>query len=424
MKKISKLVVSLVFFFLFIGFTKAGSLSISGTTSATVGSAVRVTVNIKNLAGRFRVTSSDSSVLAGGAEDFWESSQTVTFTAKKAGTATITVVPVDAADMDSGNAFSTSRSMRVTVKNSGSGNNNSGSNDNTIDINKKYSDNNFLASLSVEGYNLDPKFNKDTLQYKIELDSNIEKIKIDAKAEDDNASIKGLGEIQVAEGNNEIKITVVAENGNEKVYIINAVVEDKNPIIVKIGKKKYTVVKNLKLLKMPTNYKETTVKINDAEIPAFSSDITGYLLVGLKDSKGNINLFVYNSSNGKYFKYQETSFDGVRIQYLKPSSKKIINGFKKYIEKINNEKVNIYKKNKKDNFSLIYGMNVDTGDISWYSYDKKENTLQRYNYKELRKYEETNNKYLIVLSVLSISLLMLILFIMILMIKIRNVKRN
>lgn len=420
MKRLFK---SLLLFIALVSFTsvvKAGSLSISAPSSVSVGSGVKVKINISNLFGRFRVTSSDNSVLAGSAEEWWESSQTVVFTAKKAGTATITVTPVTVSD-ESANEFTSSRSVTINV--SGKGRNTSNdSDDKTVDINKEYSSNNNLSSLSVEGYSLEPEFDKDKTEYKLKLDSDVKSITVKARAEDENANVKGTGEINVTEGTNNIKITVTAENGNEKVYTIVAEVEDKHPIIVKIGKKKYTVVKNIDDLKAPDNYTKTTVKINDNEVPAFTNEITGYILVGLKDSKGNISLYIYNPSTGKFSKYYELSFDGVRIQYLKP--KKIPIGYKKYQIKINDQKVNVYKKNKKDSYALIYGMNLNNGDISWYSYDIKENTLQRYNIKELDKLSVLNNKYLITIVILSISSLILISFMLILMLKIRNHKRS
>lgn len=420
MKKISQIIVLIITFIAFTSFVKAGSLSISASSSASVNSAVRVKININNLAGRFKVTSSDNSVLAGSAEDFWESSQTVIFTAKKAGKATITVTPVDVADYDSGNSYKSSRSVTITVSNK-SGSSSNSSNDKTVDINKEYSSNNNLASLKVEGYSLEPSFNKNKTEYKLSLDSDVKSINIKANTEDENASVKGIGEVSVTEGTNNIKITVTAENGNEKVYTIVAEVEDKNPIVVKIGKKKYTVVKNIDDLKAPDNYTKTKVKIDDNEVPALTNEITGYILVGLKDSKGNISLYIYNPSTGKFSKYRELSFDEVRIQYL--NAKKIPKGYRKYQIKINDQKVNVYKKNKHDDYALIYGMNLNNGDINWYSYDIKENTLQRYNIKDLDKLSLLNNKYLITIVILSLSSLMLLFFMLILMLKIRNHKR-
>ena len=413
MKKLLKLFIFVIAFVFSVNVVKAGSLSLSANTTAKVGSAVSVRVNISGLAGKFRVTSSDSSVLSGSAEDFWESSQTVTFSAKKEGKATITVTPIDAADYDTGDSFTQSRSITITVGSNGT--------KESIDINKTYSANNNLKYLDVVGYDLEPVFNKDTLEYKLKLESSVTSINVKASAEDSEATIKGVGEIAVSEGINTIEITVVAENGNEKTYKIIAEVEDSNPIIVKIGKKKYTVVKNKDLLNAPDNYSETTVEINKIEVPALTNEITKYILVGLKDSKGNIKLYIYNPANGKYTLYRELGFDAVNIQYIDTNKK--LTGYKKYQIKLNGEKVKVYKKHKKDEYALIYGMNLSDGKKGWYSIDLKQNTIQRYNDSDINALSVLNNKYLITIIILTISSLMLMLFMLMLMIKIRKFKR-
>ncbi len=403
-----------VFTYIFgLNIVKAGTLSVSANTSVKVGQAVSVKINISGLAGRFRVTSSDNSILSGSAEDFWESSQTVTFSAKKTGKATITVTPVDVADFDSGESYTGSRSVTITVLESGT--------KESIDINKTYSSNNNLKSLSISGQELDPVFDKDTLEYKVSLDSSITSINIKAVSEDDDATIKGDGEVAVSLGTNTILITVVAENGNEKVYKIIAEVEDANPINVKIGKKKYTVLKNKDLLNAPDNYSETTVLIDGVEVPALTNEVTGYILVGLKDNKGNIKLYIYNPSNGKYTLYKELGFDAIKIQYIKNNKK--LTGYKKYQVRVNDEKIEVLKKHKKDDYALIYGMNLNDGKKGWYSIDLKQNTIQRYNDREISALAVLNNKYLITIIILTISSLMLMLFMLILMIKIRKFKR-
>ena len=91
---------------------------------------------------------------------------------------------------------------------------------------------------------------------------------------------------------------------------------------------------------------------------------------------------------------------------------------------IDNKKVSIYKKNKKSNYALIYGMNINNGDIGWYKYDIKDNTLQRFSDEEVSALSVLNNKYLITIIILSVSNLMLMLFILILMIKIRKENKD
>ena len=218
MNKILSKLFFIIIFFSFAITAKAGSLSINANKSVVMGNSIKVSVNISDLAGRFKVTSSDQSVLAGGAEDWYEDSFTVTFSAKKVGSATITVTAVDVADMDTEEAFTGSRSVTINVTGQ--------STKQEIDINKKYSSDNYLKELSIDEYELSPTFNKDTLEYTVSLDYDVEKINVIGKANDTKANVKGLGEIKVNEGSNNIEIVVTAENGNERVYKINAVVED------------------------------------------------------------------------------------------------------------------------------------------------------------------------------------------------------
>ena len=132
MKRILKVFIFVFSFIALMANVEAGSFGISANTkSVTVGNTVKVTVNISNLAGKFQIYSSDNNVLSGGAEDWYEGSTTLYFTAKNAGTATITVLAKDVADYDTGEEVNSSRSVTVKVTNASSGGNNgSGANGN------------------------------------------------------------------------------------------------------------------------------------------------------------------------------------------------------------------------------------------------------------------------------------------------------
>ena len=77
-----------------------------------------------------------------------------------------------------------------------------------------------LESLIVEGYALEPKFNKDTYKYELNVGKEVETIKINAKPTYEFAKIRGIGEFALATGKNTYYITVTAENGNELKYEI------------------------------------------------------------------------------------------------------------------------------------------------------------------------------------------------------------
>ena len=81
------------------------------------------------------------------------------------------------------------------------------------------SSNNFLSSLKIEGYKLEPDFDKQVINYTI----NVEKgktIYIEAIPEDERAKVSGAGSIEIKEDGSSINIVVKAENGVERTYFI------------------------------------------------------------------------------------------------------------------------------------------------------------------------------------------------------------
>ena len=236
-KKTFKALIIIVACFFFQLRVSAGDVSIvTNNRNPSVGSNVVVTVKAPNVAGNFSVTSSNQSVLSGGSSNSWiEGSVTYTFVAKAAGTATITVKPIDAADYD-GNVFSAVKSVTITV----------GNKTTTSSTKKDLSSDNTLSSLSIDGVNLEPAFNKNTTSYNVNLEAGVTKINVKATPNDKSAKVTGIGEIEVSEGNNNIEVVVTAENGSTKTYTITANVKEYDPINVKVENSKYTVVRNIK----------------------------------------------------------------------------------------------------------------------------------------------------------------------------------
>jgi len=82
------------------------------------------------------------------------------------------------------------------------------------------SSNNYLSKLSVEGYELTPVFDKQIIEYSINEQVTANTIKIDATADDERAAISGIGEVNLQTGENNLRVTVKAENGVERTYFI------------------------------------------------------------------------------------------------------------------------------------------------------------------------------------------------------------
>ena len=85
------------------------------------------------------------------------------------------------------------------------------------------SDNNDLASLTIEGITLEPSFSKDVTEYTVQLAEEVTELTIDAQAESGEAEVEIDGNKDLQDGENTITITVTAEDGTTKEYTIKAI---------------------------------------------------------------------------------------------------------------------------------------------------------------------------------------------------------
>lgn len=102
-----------------------------------------------------------------------------------------------------------------------------------------------LQTLEIEGASISPKFKKNIYSYNVTIDKNTKKLNILAKPENEKSKIEIVGNSNLKEGENIIKIIVTAEDGTTtRTYKINAYTslndiqvqeEDKKPAIVVLG---------------------------------------------------------------------------------------------------------------------------------------------------------------------------------------------
>jgi len=379
----------------------AASLGISASsTTVTTGGSVNITVKANGLAGRFSITSSNSNVLSGGENSKWleNESYTYKFTAKSVGTATVTIKAINAADSSSSASFNGSKSITIKVVKP-----------------REKSTNNNLKSLSVSGYEITPSFNKNTLEYTVNLESSVETITINATKEDGYANVSGAGDKSLVEGDNNFEIVVTSETGNKKVYKLNAIVKDNNPIEKIVDNKKYTVIKRESSLTPPNDqYTKTQVNINNISIPGFINEKSQITLIGLKDENGIIYLFKYNKDNDSLKKYEQLTSKNITVIFEETDEK--IEKYEKKEINIDDKSYTVYQNDDKD-YALIYGTNLETNEKGWFSYNLKDKTIQTYsldNYNKLiNDFKSKIDEYKIVIIVLSCLSLLLLLIILI-----------
>ena len=410
-------------------FAASGKINVSGTSTVVVGNNVTVTVTLSSstLIGswemslnydknylQLRSATSESNgirMAASTATGVKSKSYTFTFKTLKKGSTSVSVggyLAYAYADLSEISLSSNSKKINIITQ---------------AELEASYSKNNNLASLGVEGFTLTPEFNANTLEYSVTVPEDTKNVNITGTVQDKKASITGVGVHDVNQGNNKFLVTVKAENGSEKTYTINVDVKDENPIEVTVGDKKYTVVKIKENLPIASLYNEYSIKINEFDIPAYKNDYTGLVLVGLKDTDGNISLFIYDDENNSYKEYNELKSSQITIYPLKPEEN--IEGYKKGNVKIQDIDVEGFYLNEDSDFFVIYGVNVETGDKGFYMYDKKMQTLIKYNDELSSLLSEKIKLYTyIIIGFISLSVVMLIIIIVLVCKKGKKKKRG
>ena len=140
---------------------------------------------------------------------------------------------------------------------------------------KEEKSNKNLQSLNIEGYSLNPYFNKNTLNYKVIIPKDITSLEIEAEPEVEGAIVKISGNKSITKSDSNVTIRVTAIDGTSKVYTIT-------------------------VLKMPeVELKLESLKIDEINLePSFDSDTFYYTssLIDTELTKVNVNA-VANDEN-------------------------------------------------------------------------------------------------------------------------------
>lgn len=81
--------------------------------------------------------------------------------------------------------------------------------------------NNFLDSLTVEGFALTPTFDRYTMEYAVEVTKETTEITITATPNSEDVAVTGTGTIQLHTGENLLPVTVTATSGQTRTYTIS-----------------------------------------------------------------------------------------------------------------------------------------------------------------------------------------------------------
>lgn len=418
MKKIYLFIIGVLLAFLpmSVGASNA-SITVSASDTVMVGNTVTVTVKMSSSSkigswqadltyDKSYLQLTSSSAEAGGtamanvvANGTKSKTYTFKFKALKSGSSKVSVSSYVLFDYDTMEKMTTTAgSKTISIKTK-------------EEIEASYSSNANLKNITVGEYTLSPEFNKDTLEYEVEVPNEVEVVNVVASKEDASSSVTGAGEINLMEGTNKVTLVVTAQKGNTKTYIVNINRKELDPISLSVNGQDYTVVRKSDALKEYTTFKDTTVVIDDTEVPALYSEVTGYTLVGLKDTDGEVKMFLFEN-NKVTTEYIELKSNAINLYPLSlPNNDLFKNYIKKSIE-IDGLKVDGYFLNDNSKYAIIYAQDVDTGDTNYYSYNTKDNTVQVFDKELIESYESILQNYKYVFLGL-VGLIVILLFILI-----------
>ena len=174
-----------------------------------------------------------------------------------------------------------------------------------------------------------PAFNKDTTQYYLNVEGNAKKLAITANANSGTSTVS-LNNPELVVGNNNINITVKAQDGSTKTYVIavtkaekateretesESQTESKNPDEttggdqntsnkkVTIGNKTYTITDYNNEMTLPEGYEIVDYDYKGNNIKALKGLGTGLILVAFVDDTSNIKSFVYDETADDFYKF-------------------------------------------------------------------------------------------------------------------------
>ena len=366
-----------------VGNTVTVTMTVTGN-DAKLGA---VTTTLSYDAGLLEFVSSSSGSVSGGdgvIRVFWYDttgagassvSFSMVFKAKAVGTATIThagTPEVATVDLDV---------ISLTS---------SGSSKVTINAQPTASSNAQLGSLQISPGTLSPAFSAGTLEYTNSVPAGTTRLVVSAAAQDSKATVSVSGTSLTA-GTNTTTITVTAEDGTTRKYIIRTTVPalpnepgpsagpELPPITVTVDGAERMIGESLEGVTLPEGYEEGTLQFQDRDIPVAVGTAKPLTLVWLTDADGENGAF-YLYLDDAFYPLVEVRGPGEAYTILPPDDDMALpDGWAESAVLIDGQVTAAWRSeaDPESGFVLLYVMN-GAGKKGLYRYDTVEGTLQRY----------------------------------------------
>lgn len=295
-----------------------------------------------------------------------------------------------------------------------------------------YSSDNTLSSLQISPGTLSPAFSPEITTYNASVDSDVEELVVSAVANDSNAKVSVSGR-KMDPGRNTTTITVTAEDGSVKKYIIYTTraagdneqetqteaetqtevqTEQTDNIQVTIDKVQYTVIQDYSEHELPEGYEETEIDYNGGKIIAGKGLKTGLILMYLESDNGEGGFYVYDETAKTFSPYNTVDEPQVTFVILPiPDSVNKPDGYTLTRFTMNGKEVDVLIDADRQ-YCLFYGVS-SSGEKGWFSYRISDATIQAYSIDKSdisgiintsgKDTKPANNKgYIVVISILAV----------------------
>lgn len=244
------------------------------------------------------------------------------------------------------------------------------------------SGNNALSTLTVSAGTLAPAFDPAVTEYTLSLPQGTEKLTLTATPSDSNATVQGDGELTLQEGENTLPLVVTAENGDTKTYTVTAKVAQAPTLFLDYNGQRLGVVKDVSQVTPPAGFAPAEPITYSGDTLPIWTDVSGKrTLVYLLDEKTSAQgFYLFSQTTGVQSPYLPILCGSVTYIYTDiPKELSSVPGLTPATVKAFGQTLNgwTYNDASLKDFSVLYLMD-DAGSYGYYTYDSREETLQRF----------------------------------------------
>lgn len=244
------------------------------------------------------------------------------------------------------------------------------------------SGNNALSALTVSAGTLAPAFDPAITEYTLSLPSRSDRLTITANPSDSRATVQGDGDISLQDGETSLSVVVTAEDGSAKTYTITVQVAQAPTLFLDYNGQRLGVVKDVSQVTPPAGFAPAEPITYSGDTLPIWTDVSGKrTLVYLMDEKTSAQgFYLFSQTTGVQSPYLPILCGSVTYIYTDiPKELSSVPGLTPATVKAFGQTLNgwTYNDASLKDFCVLYLMD-DAGSYGYYTYDSREETLQRF----------------------------------------------